>query len=316
MGSRHLQVLENRINAVAIAFPAREERRSELIRVGTCVCENWEQAYELGARFGVIATDTGRHVSDAEVAIRAGFDLLIEKPLAPSAENLSELKRLADQFGRSIFVACSLRFDEGLLTFRKHLASIGEVHSVRIECQSYLPDWRPIRDYRDSYSADVTQGGVLRDLIHEIDYAVWLFGRPQRVLGVLANSGTLGIAAEDAADLLWETPSGTSVSIRLDYVSRISRRRITAFGTLGEIRLDFLSKSVCLRIAGTDPVVFQHNQERDEMIARQLTAFLNDSRPSDLTTFDEAAFALALCDAARQSSTSARWETIKDWRTA
>ncbi len=37
--------------------------------------------------------------------------------------------------------------------------------------QSWLPDWRPDRDYRESYSARLDEGGVLRDLVHEIDYA-------------------------------------------------------------------------------------------------------------------------------------------------
>jgi predicted dehydrogenase len=78
-----------------------------------------------------------------------------------------------------------------------------------------FPEWRPARDYRESYSASSEQGGVLRDLIHEIDYAVWLYGKPVAIIAQLSNSGRLGIAAEESADLLWRTPCGATVSIRL-----------------------------------------------------------------------------------------------------
>ena len=43
---------------------------------------------------------------------------------------------------------------------------------------SYLPGWRPGTDYRQSYSAQRRLGGgVLLDVIHEVDYAAWVLGR-------------------------------------------------------------------------------------------------------------------------------------------
>ena len=51
--------------------------------------------------------------------------------------------------------------------------------SAHVSCQSWLPDWRPGRDYRESYSARADEGGALRDLVPELDYATALLGRPE-----------------------------------------------------------------------------------------------------------------------------------------
>src|SRR3989338_2038605 len=149
------------------------------------------------------------------------------------------------------------------------------LHSVRIECQSYLPDWRPGRSYREAYSARAAEGGVLRDLIHEIDYAGWLFGWPQRLQASLRNLGRLEIAAEELAELRWEIPTGGGVSLHLDYLSRPPRRRMTACGERGTIEWDGIAQTVALDVHGVPARVIRSTQTRDEMFAAQAPAFLN-----------------------------------------
>jgi predicted dehydrogenase len=250
--------------------------------------------------------------------LQLGCSVLVEKPLAPSAEGLGELADLIECSGKKIFVACDLRFDQSLQYFRRRLNEIGTVHDVRIESQSYLPDWRPDRDYRKSYSARAGEGGVLLDLIHEIDYAVWLFGAPSRVCARLSNSGRLGIEAEEAADCFWETPEGASVSVRLDYVTRTMHRTMRAYGTNGEIEWDGVAQSVALRLNDTVERK-EFPQDRDATIRDQDSAFLravSGGDPATLTRFSEGALAVSICDAARRSSASGQYEAISNWRQA
>lgn len=243
-----------------------------------------------GAIAAVVATDTSRHLADARRMIEAGCHVLIEKPIAPSRAGVAELLG-ADT---KIFVGCCLRFHTGLLRFREQVPSIGKPHHVRIECQSYLPDWRPGTDYKRGYAARADEGGVLRDLIHEIDYATWIFGRPREVIATLTPGTSLGIASEEAADLLWRVGDAT-VSLRLDYVTRASRRRMTAFGSEGEITWDAMAEPM----------------DRDRMMLAQAQSFLAaiEGKPGDLATLDDAGFAIALCDAARAGG-----GIIPDWR--
>jgi predicted dehydrogenase len=317
IGMRHLQVLRNFLHLDPVALPTRSARVPELQAAGIRTVESWQLVRENPPKFAIIATDTSRHLADATVALELGAHVLVEKPIAIDASGLNGLAELAAARGCQVFVACVLRFDAGLLQFQRHLPEIGRVHSVRIECQSFLPEWRPGTDYRQAYSARQEEGGVLRDLIHEIDYAMWLYGPPSELFARLGNSGTLGIKAEESADLLWETPSGASVSIRLDYLSRIPRRRMCASGELGDLEWDYFQKNVTLSLAGKHKQIWTTDQKRDEMMRDQTTAFLaiEESRaPSAVASLEDGALAISICDAARRSSQSKRVEQVLDWR--
>ena len=184
---------------------------------------------------------------------------------------------------------------------------------MRIECQSYLPDWRPQRPYKDSYSARAEEGGVLLDLIHEIDYTGWLFGWPVSLQAGLKNLGRLGIDSDKIAELTWETSKGCIVSTNLDYLSRTPRRQLHAYGELGTICWDGITGTVQLMLAGASLQEHQSTQTRDEMFAAQIGAlvdYINGEPDSRMATGVDGVKALAICDAARLSSTSRREEVV------
>jgi predicted dehydrogenase len=300
---RHVEALRA-LSVRTIAIPKRRQRLDDLQKAGYCVAEDLRHAATMGAQLCVVASDTSKHVEDASVAIESGLDLLVEKPLADTSGDAQLLNRRATENGRKLFVGCVLRFSDSLNTFRAQLASIGAIHSVRIECQSYLPDWRPGRPYQDSYSARASEGGVLRDLIHEIDYAGWIFGWPSGIQARLGNLGRLAIEAEEVAELNWQTPQGCIVSLNIDYLTRTARRSIRALGESGSLVWDGIAGSVVLERPGFAPQVSPSAQTRDQMVAEQDSAFINAGNTPDrrLATGIDGVRALAVCDAARQAS--------------
>lgn len=308
IGSRHIQVLKRIQEVLPVAVPRRPERVTELHQSGIRSAANIREAAEMGARLCIIATDTARHHEDSLVALECGMDLLVEKPLAINTLRGWQICDAADKAGRRVFVGCCLRFSESLDIFRRQLARIGKLNSVRIVCQSYLPDWRPDRDYKQSYSARGDEGGVLRDLIHEIDYAGWIFGWPQRLQSILRNSGSLGIESEETADLMWETEQGFVVSLRLDYLSKITRRGITACGEEGVLEWNAVAGTVVLSRDGKQAQQIESSQTRNEMMTAQAQVFLQSARANNegerLATGIDGVWALAICDAARKASKS------------
>jgi predicted dehydrogenase len=314
IGMRHLRVLRD-MNMNAVAVPVRAARLRELEDSGFKIAQHFNTGQN-SQKLAVIASASGQHLADALDALQHNCDVLVEKPLATTVDGLTQLKTIAANCGRRVFAACSLRFTDGLQEFRRQLNRIGRVHYVRIECQSFLPDWRPGRDYRTSYSARAGEGGVLLDLIHEIDYATWIFGRPQSVFAILQNTGQLRIESEEIADLAWTAPSGATVSMRLDYLTRDSRRKMIAYGESGELEWDGVMQCVHLRVAGKPAETIIDSQDRDCCLRRQARAFVeacSGTAAGDLCTIDEGAFAVALCDAARRSSASGSVEAIRDW---
>jgi len=313
IGLRHCKVLTQMAGVRSIAVPRRPERVQELREAGFIAVQDLDDAVCLGARLCIIATDTGRHVEDGVRAVERGLHLLVEKPLATDAAEARQLCAKAAAASRKLFVGCIMRFSRSLNTFREMLSSVGRIHSVRIECQSYLPHWRPTRDYRESYSARSAEGGVLRDLVHEIDYAGWLFGWPHALQAKVKNLGRLGIEADETADLLWETSVGGLVSVRLDYLATPPRRRMTAYGERGTIEWDGIANRVSLH-RGHDP--FEERvipQTKDEMVLEQARAFLQAERDGGdprLACAEDGVRALAVCDAARRAEASRREEAV------
>ncbi len=175
---------------------------------------------------------------------------------------------------------------------------------MSIECRSYLPDWRPGHKYRESYSARAAEGGVLRDLIHEIDYAGWLYGWPRKVSGRALNLGRLGIKSEELAEAAWVTDGRYSVTVGLDYLTRPTRRRMTASGERGTLDWDGVAGTVTLTLVGESPVRLKFKDDRDGWYRAQAQAFLTALRggsPGNLASGVDGVRALRICDEVRRS---------------
>jgi predicted dehydrogenase len=270
----------------------------------------------------VVATDTGRHVADTVQALDAGAHrVLLEKPVAPSvpdAAPLAEHPRSGD-----VWVAAPLRAHAAFRHLLELLPAIGSPVSAHVWCQSWLPDWRPGRDYRESYSARADEGGVLRDLVHELDYAAVLLGEPHLLGARLDVTGPLEMAAEQAATLLWSTVRASAVTVRLDYVTRPAARGIVVRGPEGALEWSVTTSTVRHTDASgtiTD-VEFPDDRDRDVVMSTQARAAL-DLPPRHDTSEARAAGApaplaeglatLALCDAARALSATSRDDAEHD----
>lgn len=313
-GMHHLNALRGVGGIRPLAVPVRPGRDAELRAAGFETASGLEQAFALGARACVIATDTRRHAADGLFALELGMHVLLEKPLAADAGEARALLDAAARPGRALSTACPLRFSGSLVRFRALLPEIGALHSVRVECRSYLPNWRPARPYRETYSARAADGGALRDMIHEIDYAGWLFGWPDAVTATLGNTGRLGIEAEEWAELSWAAPSGARVTAGLDYLTRTPRRGIVAHGEAGTLEWDAVAQAVTLAEAGRPASRSVAEQPRAELFLEQARAFARAAAggpAAPLASAEEGFLALAVCDAARLSARSLRPEAVR-----
>jgi predicted dehydrogenase len=270
-----------------------------------------------GADLVVIATDTIRHVSDAIEALDQGASrVLIEKPVAPTA---AEAHALAAHPGAGcIGVAAPLRAYEGFRTLVREVGNLPGRLSAAVYCHSWLPDWRPGTDFRRSYSARRDEGGVLRDLVHEIDYACVLFGKPRLAGAALEYDGPLDIASDQAASLVW-TADRATVTVRLDYISRPSARGIVVRSASGSARWDVLTSTVTIVDQNGKATTTTHavDRDRNSHIAAQARAFLRHQRLAEVdgplrlaegapATLDEGIGVVELCDEARAVDSARR----------
>lgn len=313
IGARHLRVLASLGFSQLFAWPVRPTAslagREDLPRDVILVDGYPEEQLDLV----IIATDTLRHVSDTLQALEhSPRCILLEKPVAVDADSAAVLAAhpLADR----ISVSAPLRFHQGFVVLSALLPRLGTVSSAAVRSQSWLPSWRPQRDYRQSYSARREEGGVLRDLVHDIDYPLALFGQPSSLQARLSN-GILDIEAEEAADILWTGSS--QLQLRLDYVSVLKKRSISIMTESAELIWDVVNHRVDLswptseqQEAGSASVLFSADSDVDTILARQSLSILarHGVIPAQLpaglspASLQDGCLAVAICDAARASS--------------
>lgn len=301
IGSRYVRLLATGFGSAPRAVPISGSfRDTELSRLA--VLEPYDLADRPTVDLTVVATRTGRHVADFEAFGGSSRRVLIEKPIAPSFDLGKGV--LGNEVASSTFVSAPLRFMQGYEAVTRLIPAVGTIRAVEVACQSWLPDWRPGTDYRASYSADPEEGGVLRDLVHEIDYSLHLFGAPVSVNATLERSEELGIAAESSARMRWGYP-GFVLSMTLDYVSREPRRFLAVHGESAKITWDVLEGTVAVAETGQGTrqlLRFPEDLSKDGVLMRQLDAVLPSEGNWRRCTVPDAMRAVALCDAARESA--------------
>lgn len=261
-----------------------------------------------GPAAAIVCTPTALHLEAAIAAASLGCHVLVEKPLSSDLARVDELRTALGRAGTRGAVAHMLRWHPAVCAVRESIASgqLGRPLHAAVWCGQHLADWRPGTDHRASYSADpALGGGVVLDLVHEIDELHWLFGRPCRVTARTVSTGTLGIAAEDVADLILEFPGGTVATCHLDYLARPSARGGTATCERGGIRWDLLRPSVDISAGdGWSEVPMPPEWQRNDMYVDELRAFaahVSSGAPFD-SGIGDGALAVATALAAKRSS--------------
>lgn len=248
----------------------------------------------------VVADRTSEHRRALETLVEHGFQgrVLIEKPLF---DCLSALP--VHRFSLAA-VAYNLRFHPFLKRLKSLLSDADQSVTANIYVGSYLPDWRPGIDYRQSYSAKREQGGgVLRDLSHELDYVLWLFGSWRRLTASGGHFSPLEINSDDAYTLLMETQRCPLVSIHMNYLDRVPRREVLVNTDQHTVRLDLINETMVINgvqesssAVGGDT----YRAEHEAMLA---------GNAEDLCTLEDAMETLETIEAAERAAASHTWIT-------
>ncbi|MDQ0969205.1 putative dehydrogenase [Flavobacterium sp. W4I14] len=176
--------------------------------------------------FVIISNPTSLHYQTVKMVAEYGLPMMIEKPAFFELQGVGDLQDFINKNNIFTYVACNLRFHPCLEFLKRELAKKSAINEVNIYCGSYLPDWRPNRDYKEVYSAKSKMGGgVHLDLFHEIDYACWIFGFPMRWSTYTSSNSTLDIDAPDYANYLLGYEK-FNINIVLNYYRRKAKRTL------------------------------------------------------------------------------------------
>ena len=295
IGRRHAEVLQNLGCDVALV-----SRRADILD-GIDLPGFSAIALALNAHtpdYVVIANETARHRDALTELANNGFTgrVLVEKPLFTHPESISKLPFAA------LGVGYNLRFHPAVQAFKR---ALNGRHALTVEASvgQYLPEWRPGSDYRQSYSASTERGGgVLRDLSHEIDLLLWLFGTASELTALGGRVSALEIESDDAWSVLIRQARSSMTCLHLDYLHRPGRRLLSA--TTADISLDLDLIAGTLMVNG-DQQVFP--TERNTTIAAMHTAMLGTDTNPVVCDLAEATAVLDTISAVERSAAERVW---------
>lgn len=231
IGSRHQRILKqlgHQVSVISANSPAADFRSlSDALE---------QQSFD----YVVIASQTSQHFHDLSTLMRDNFRgrVLIEKPVFEKPHKLR-----SDLFSFAA-VGYNLRFHPAIIWLKDTLPKLGDLSSANFYVGQYLPTWRPETDYRNSSSAqDISGGGVLRDLSHELDLAQHFFGDWQKLTAIGGKFSDLEITTDDTFSILMSATKCNVVSIHLNYLDQIKQRNITINGNNGTISVDLVGNN-------------------------------------------------------------------------
>jgi predicted dehydrogenase len=184
----------------------------------------------------LLATPTALHAPQTIAAVRAGKHVLVEKPMAASADEARAMDAAARAAGVTLMVAHCCRFLPAFVEARRLLAAgtIGRPLQIQARRNVFFPPER----LKPWWNSERPDGFLLSWLgSHVVDLTIWLLDRaPARVCAEFGRDRP-ALAVDDAfALLLWFAP-GTVVSIAQTMNSRDPEHDYLIIGSEGTVRI-------------------------------------------------------------------------------
>ncbi len=187
----------------------------------------WERAGELG--LVVVASPNRFHVPLARAAVASGLAVVVDKPLAASADEARAVVGEARERGTLLTVFQNRRWDGDFLTVRRLLES-GQLGAVA-RFESHFERWRPQLSggWRESGEPEAA-GGLVYDLgSHLVDQALQLFGPVAHVYAEL-DARRAGARTDDDSFVALTHESGVRSHL---WMSAVAAQQGPRFRILG-----------------------------------------------------------------------------------
>ncbi len=266
---KHIHALKS-IDTSIMIYALRSNRNVEHIE-DIINIYSFEEINDLNIDFVILSNPTGYHLQYLKELEKISTPLFIEKPLFDTT-GAAEEKLVQDIATSNIptYVACNLRFLDAIIKIRE-MVQLERVNEVNVYCGSYLPDWRSGADYKTIYSANKEMGGgVHLDLIHELDYIYWIFGKPELTKSTFRSKSSLEITSYDYANYLWFYDAFV-VNVVLNYFRKDVKRSLEIVCESGTYCVNLLQN----KIYYNNQVVFESKQKMIETYKSQLIFFIN-----------------------------------------
>ena len=185
---------------------------------------------------------------------------------------------------------------------------LGRILSVYAVVGERLKTMHTYEDYKETYMARKDMGGgvVTNQLVHEMDYLYYLFGKPVDVYAFGGTQGNLSIDVEDNCDGIFtmEYADGKlGVAVHADFYQSPPSRFVKVVGEKGQVQADLINNCVTKTVEDVTEHIDYKDFARNDMFIDELKLFLDciQNNTKEAITLEDGIVSLKMAMAIKES---------------
>ena len=187
-----------------------------------------------------VCSPNGLHAEHAIKALKAGFHVLCEKPMAISVKDCGEMIKASEQCNKRLFAIKQNRFNPPVVAVKEAIDNgyLGKIFSIQLNCF-----WNRNNDYYNNPwkgTKDLDGGTLYTQFSHFIDLVYWMIGDVKRAYALTSNFAHKDIIEfEDSGVIALEFDNGAigGINYTVNSFQKNMEGSLTIFGEKGTVKI-------------------------------------------------------------------------------
>jgi UDP-N-acetyl-2-amino-2-deoxyglucuronate dehydrogenase len=242
IAQRHAEHIQKAGLLVAVCDTVKEKADEMATKYNAKAYTKIEALLKENADIDVIAicTPNGLHAMHSIMALKAGFHVLCEKPMALTVQDCGEMINAAEKANKRLFIVKQNRFNPPVAAVKKIIeeGKLGKIYSAQLNCY-----WNRNNEYyQNSWKGtkELDGGTLFTQFSHFIDLLYWMIGDVKEVNALTGNYHHKGIIEfEDTGVVNLKFHNGAigSINYSVNSFDKNMEGSLTIFGEKGTIKI-------------------------------------------------------------------------------
>ena len=224
MGKRRVCNLKILGESDVVGFDIRQDRTKEASKLGIDTFSTIESALKQKPDAMIISTSPDAHLKYVEVATKLGIPFFTEVNTDP--KHIEKIISLAKRTKTFAVSSMTMKFHPVSEFIRKHIEkkSLGKPLLLNYHSGENLEDWHPWEKVQDYYVGNIATGGGRDQAVFELEWILWLFGRPSDVMAKAEKLSKTKAKIFDTYQMTFSLSGIPTANVLVDVIQRPPNR--------------------------------------------------------------------------------------------
>lgn len=242
IAQRHAEHINNVGKLVAVCDVVTEKADALAKQYGANAYYNLAEMLEKEKDVQVVSicSPNGLHAQHAIQSLKAGYNVLCEKPMAITVNDCGEMIKTAEQMNKRLFAIKQNRFNPPVEAVKKVIdeGRLGKIYSVQLSCF-----WNRNADYyHNSWkgTSEMDGGTLYTQFSHFIDLLYWMIGDIRDAEAYMSNYAHKDIIDfEDTGAVIVKFHNGAigTINYTVNSYGKNMEGSLTIFGEKGTVKI-------------------------------------------------------------------------------